>query len=434
MSVSRYASLSASGLSFRDIYGKVADLNQEFLHSLTQAYDSERYAKAVLLKLSNLVLLRTQYTRRHSRLIAKPLNVVVDPSNACQLKCPGCLHREGGDLSAWDKSRLKEQEVDGLLRNFGPYAVFSGLFNWGEPLINRNTSEYIGKINRYLIDTRISSNLSLSFDVEKLVASGLQTLVLSVDGVTQGVLEKYRRGVRAELVFENMRKIVALKKKLKSNTPHFIWQFLMFEHNLHEASDAETLAKAIGVNQISFVRPYNFRYRNVVPATNVENRRVVFHQDDIAWKGRLRIFKDVLCDAIDEEYESFMNVRTTHSKLSGDFGSPAKNLCRWLYEQTVMDANGRIMPCTAAPMSDFWFFTHISADDVFNSPAHISARNLSAEISKPCDRCHMVEVKPNLNSTVDVPGFLAAVDFSDRIPVDGMSALWLDHTYPPNPI
>ena len=428
MSISSYATLSASGLSFTDIYDKVVDLNHKSLPLLRQGYNSERYAKAVLLKLSNLVLLRTQYSRRHSRLIAKPLNVVVDPSNACQLKCPGCLHREGGDLSAWDKSRLQEQEVDELLRNFGPYAVFSGLFNWGEPLINRNISDYIGKINRYLIDTRVSSNLSLSFDVERLVGSGLQMLILSVDGVTQSGLEKYRRGVRAELVFENMRKLVALKKKLKSNTPHLIWQFLMFEHNLHEVPDAEYLAKSIGVNQISFVRPYNFRYDNVVPANNVENRRIVFHYDDMAWKGRLRIFKDVLCDAIDEEYENFMNVRTTRAKLSGDFGGPAKNLCRWLYEQTVMDANGRIMPCTAAPMNNSWFFTHISDADVFNSPAHISARNLSADISKPCDRCHMVEANPNLTSTVDVAGFLAAVDFADQLPVDDMSSLWLDHT------
>jgi hypothetical protein len=84
-------------------------------------------------------------------------------------------------------------------------------------------------MSRYLIDTRVSSNSSLAFDVEKLVSSALQSLVPSVDGVTQDVLQKYRRGVRSDLVFDNIRKIVDSKKKLKTNTPHIIWRFLMFD-------------------------------------------------------------------------------------------------------------------------------------------------------------------------------------------------------------
>jgi radical SAM protein with 4Fe4S-binding SPASM domain len=204
----------------------------------------------------------------------------------------------------------------------------------------------------------------------------------------------------------------------------------MFDHNAHQMEEAEQLAKSIGVNRINFVRPYNFTYDNVAPAKDAVARQIIFHFNGKPWEGRLRVFKDSLTDAINEEYDKFMDISGNKKKLQGEFGEAAKNLCRWLYEQTVMDANGRVMPCTAAPVNNSWFFANIVSDDVINSRGHLSARTLYADVPKPCDSCHMVESKPNMTSTIDFAGFLVAADFSSQIPASDISLLWTSPDVP----
>src|ERR1035438_2587703 len=52
-------------------------------------------------------------------------------------------------------------------------------------------------------------------------------------------------------------------------------------------------------------------------------------------------------------------------------GVNLKHTCHWLYKTMVMDANGRILPCCAAPNPAgelvFSTLTHARPDDCFNS-------------------------------------------------------------------
>jgi hypothetical protein len=59
-------------------------------------------------------------------------------------------------------------------------------------------------------------------DPEGIVMSGLDLAILSIDGTTQDIYEKYRRKGDLGLVFENVKKLVAAKKKLGSVTRR-IW-------------------------------------------------------------------------------------------------------------------------------------------------------------------------------------------------------------------
>jgi|SRR5580700_4913599 hypothetical protein len=62
---------------------------------------------------------------------------------------------------------------------------------------------------------------------------------------------------------------------------------------------------------------------------------------------------------------------------------PSEHTCHWLYKTMVMDANGRILPCCAAPHSAgelvFSTLTHTRPDDCFNSELYQEARLFFAE-------------------------------------------------------
>jgi hypothetical protein len=99
-------------------------------------------------------------------------------------------------------------------------------------LINRRLPSMVRQLRTYLMGAHVSTNLSLAFDFEALVASGLEWLTISVDGVSQSTLEIYRRGASAKLVFENLRKLIETKKRMNSFTPFIEWQYLMFDYNV----------------------------------------------------------------------------------------------------------------------------------------------------------------------------------------------------------
>src|ERR1700689_5001093 len=49
-------------------------------------------AEALTLKVLNLFPARYHFRARSVSLLSRPFGLVVDPSNVCQLACPGCVH------------------------------------------------------------------------------------------------------------------------------------------------------------------------------------------------------------------------------------------------------------------------------------------------------------------------------------------------------
>jgi len=99
-------------------------------------------AEALTLKVLNLFLARYHFQARSACLLSRPFGLVVDPSNACQLACPGCVHsvrNEALQLFDWPKATLSEDRFSALLKRYGPYAIEVYFYNYGEPLLNLNT-------------------------------------------------------------------------------------------------------------------------------------------------------------------------------------------------------------------------------------------------------------------------------------------------------
>ena len=182
-----------------------------------------------------------------------PYEWEIDTTNICQLKCPLChtglgtVHRDQGVMHYGTFTKVID-EISG-------YCIWLTLYSWGEPFLNKDIHDYIAYAHKAKMATAISTNLNkpLTADmVDSLIRSGLDTMIVSIDGVTQEVYEQYRVLGRLDRVMDNLKLIVARKRVLESTTPHIEWQFIVMRQNQHQISDAQAMAAEVGVDSIVF--------------------------------------------------------------------------------------------------------------------------------------------------------------------------------------
>jgi radical SAM protein with 4Fe4S-binding SPASM domain len=137
----------------------------------------------------------------------------------------------------------------------------------GEPYLHPSFTELVKYASQKGIYTATSTNAHYLTDANarKTVESGLDRLIISIDGTTQEVYEQYRIGGKLEKVIEGTKNIVKWKKELNSNTPHIIFQFLVVKPNEHQIAEVEQLAKELGVDEVGLKTAQIYDYENGNP-------------------------------------------------------------------------------------------------------------------------------------------------------------------------
>ena len=199
--------------------------------------------KVTLKRLLNLYLVRFQRMRAHEKLLGYPLMLTIEAANVCNLACPGCFTGVG-DMSR-KRAHFPMPLYERIMDELGDYLFQVELHNWGEPLLNKNIPDLIRIATDKGVGTTISTNFSFPFNEERaeaLVASGLTTLGVSLDGASQETYEQYRVNGNLDKALENVRRINEAKRKLGSSTPRLIWEFHVFGHNVDDIDRAKEMA------------------------------------------------------------------------------------------------------------------------------------------------------------------------------------------------
>jgi radical SAM protein with 4Fe4S-binding SPASM domain len=191
-------------------------------------------------------------------LFKKPIhwgNVVslsIEPTTACNLRCPECpsglrqFSRETGTL----KIDFFRKTIDEVYKDLS-FLIF---YFQGEPYLNPNFLEMVAYANKKNIFTITSTNAHfLSPEVaRKTVLSGLDRLIISIDGTTQEVYEHYRKAGKLANVLEGTKNMVAARKSLGVSHPEIFFQFLVVKPNEHQMEEVKVLAKSLEVDGVLF--------------------------------------------------------------------------------------------------------------------------------------------------------------------------------------
>ena len=196
-------------------------------------------------RLFNFYLVRFQKDRGHVKLYGSPIVLTIESTNACNLRCPYCF--TGAGEIGRDKTMLRMPLYQKALDEMGSRLLQLEFYNWGEPLLNKGIYDMIHMASSRGISTVVSTNFSFPFDqerAEKLVASQLGALGVSLDGAWQESYEQYRVRGNLETVLNNVRMVNDAKQKLGSKYPHMIWEYHIFSHNNTEEEIGAARRKA----------------------------------------------------------------------------------------------------------------------------------------------------------------------------------------------
>ena len=214
----------------------------------------------------NLFLLQSSY--QYSRLFKRnsikgfPFAISIEPTTACNLGCPECpsglkkFERATGNL----KRDLNKKIIDEVYRK----TMYINFYFQGEPFIHPEFLDMVAYAKTKKIYTSTSTNAHFldPATAKKTVESGLDRLIISIDGTTQDTYEKYRIHGKLEKVIEGTKNILKSKKELNSSTPHVIFQFLVVKPNEHQIDDVLQLAKELGVDEVRFKTAQVYEYKN----------------------------------------------------------------------------------------------------------------------------------------------------------------------------
>jgi radical SAM protein with 4Fe4S-binding SPASM domain len=218
-----------------------------------------------------------------------PIAFSIEPTTSCNLRCPQCpsglrsFNRPTGMLSL----QTFEKAIDSLHKTTG----YVTLYFQGEPYLNPYFSEMLQYAKKHKVYTATSSNAHYftQENAEKTVKSGLDRIIISIDGVDQESYAKYRIGGKLEKVLEGTKELVNAKKRLGSKTPHIIWQFIVFSHNENQIESVRALSKEYNVDELALktAQIYDFETGNDLIPQSEEFSRYKKSKDKYSIKNKL---------------------------------------------------------------------------------------------------------------------------------------------------
>jgi len=222
--------------------------------------------KISITKIRNLFVLYISYLFSRSLgkvyQFGKPFAIAIEPTTICNLQCPECpsgirsFTRSTGNLSYSDFTKI----IDSVYQEL----CYLTLYFQGEPYMNKDLLRMISYANSKKIFTVTSTNAHFLNEnkAKSTIESGLDKLIISIDGYDQETYEKYRIGGNLEKVINGIKKLVRWRKLLGKSNPIIIMQFLVFKSNQHQIDDMKKFAIQLEVDQIKFKTAQIYDYIN----------------------------------------------------------------------------------------------------------------------------------------------------------------------------
>ena len=234
---------------------------KEFLRFIQKTITAKRLTNALL------VYIGFYFSRffKSAKPWGMPISLSIEPTTACHLGCPECP--SGLKQFSRDTGNLKAENFNRWLDQLSPTLSYLNFYFQGEPFIHNDILQFISKASQAGIYTSTSTNAHFITEkrAQEIVQSGLDRILISIDGTTQEVYEQYRVHGSLQKVLDGTKHLVEARKNLNSRTPHIIFQFLVVRPNEHQIEEAKQLANEYKVDEIRFKTAQVYDYKNGNP-------------------------------------------------------------------------------------------------------------------------------------------------------------------------
>lgn len=210
-------------------------------------------------KIINFLLVKISLTFKLRRSLGLPFNILIEPTGDCNYECIKCarfsnLYADDGPTD--EGKSLSFDQFSRIIDEIGDALLTLRLWHYGEPFLNRDLYRMIEYAKRKNIIVALSSNLSMLNEgaSEKLVESGLDYLIVAMDGASDASYALYHGKKSFETVMRNLDALVRTKRKLKSSLPLIEIQFIVMKKNEGEVAKIKNIARDLGVDKLTYIR------------------------------------------------------------------------------------------------------------------------------------------------------------------------------------
>jgi len=290
-----------------------------------------------------------------------PIQLYLESTNRCNLKCRGCIHfkgpwESGRDISLAQMIRITDQLPD-LQR-----VVLHGI---GEPLLNRQLPAMIEHLKARGVYVLINSN-GILLDAkwrQELMDSGLDELRISLDAASSQGYQQMRGNDQFDRIVTNLQALKALQNESHKSTLAVSLWYLGTQDNIAELPQFVQLAADIKIAEVYLQRLVYFQdhagYGVAVAQKSLQETEprlleLIHESQMLADRLGVRFNSSGLCRPVESLKVESREERPWHK-------------CFRYHQLMYVTAWGNVLPCCIAPFATV-DYTSLIMGNVFESP------------------------------------------------------------------
>lgn len=193
---------------------------------------------------------------------ALPFALSIEPTTSCNLRCPQCP--SGLRQFTRATGMLDPEMFQRFVAQIKKHVHSLTFYFQGEPYLNPHFLKMVKEASNNNLYTVTSTNAHyLNDEVSKqTIESGLDEIIISIDGTSQETYEHYRVGGQLDKVLAGAQNIIKWKKELKSRKPYVVFQFVAFRSNEHQVNDIKKLGRDMGADMVRIKTAQIYDFEN----------------------------------------------------------------------------------------------------------------------------------------------------------------------------
>ena len=299
--------------------------------------------KGSLIKPANVLFAGVSYLKSSitgkTTVSGMPVAISAELTNNCNLNCPECF--SGSGLMSRDRGFMDIELYDKLISELRPYLYNINLYFQGEPMLHPRFFSFLRNSSNTHTTVSTNGHLLNKENSEKLVRSGLNKLIISLDGLDQSTYSAYRINGSADIVMDGIKNISEAKKRYSSALKIEI-QFLVNRLNEHQIPQIRKFAA--GVNASLFLKSMQ-----------------IINKPDIGFWMPVK--------------EKFGRYKMKNGEYVIKNSLPDR--CGRLYFSSVISWDGKVLPCCFDKNAEHMMgdLNHNSFREIWNGPKYRMFRN-----------------------------------------------------------
>lgn len=239
--------------------------------------------------LRNRAAITSGYLLKNAKASFFPQEAAIEITNHCNLSCRMCPHSK----MKREKGIMNYELFCAIIDQLRVRSEFVFLYGTGESLLVENFFDYASYAVKSGLKTCLSTNATMLSDdrVERLIDSGIDFIVLAIDGTTKETYDKIRKGAHFEETVQRCKKLLQEKIRKKSRTDVIV-QFIMTEENREESlrlRDLFTPEQQRAINQFRLKPLYESYAQGINNVVHKHPCFFLWNFISIAWNGDVQL-------------------------------------------------------------------------------------------------------------------------------------------------